>query len=154
VPPPVAQIQITPLLDVLLVLLVLGLLAWAASRVSARTSVQQVAPVPLLQGLTLPLQGATDASRPIVPSEASALVGVGAQGQLSWRGVPVTRDILTLQLRRARELDPRVEVWLAVDEALPYADLMTWLDWLQLQQVSRLTLLSRSQPPAQSPGKP
>lgn len=151
---PSAQIQITPLVDVLLVLLVLGMLAWEASRASGRTTARANAPMELLQGLSLPLRAGATAQQDVMLDDTSWLVGLGAHGQLSWRGVPVTRDILAQQLRQAREHDPAASVWLAVDEALPYADLMVWLEWLQAQQVSQLTLLSRAQSSAQGAGKP
>jgi len=151
---PTMQIQITPLIDVLLVLLVLGLLAWAGHRASGRGTPSEVTPVALMQGLTLPLRGEADASNPVTLGEDSLWVELAVHGQLSWRGTPVTRDILAQQLRQAREQDPQAEVWLAIDERLTYADVMPWLEWLQSQHVARLTLLSRSQRPVGLSGKP
>lgn len=151
---PPAHIQITPLVDVLLVLLVLGVLAWAAGPTAKRATARSDASSDLLQGLSLPLRGTTQTQREVALGDKALLVGVGLHGQLSWRGVPVTREILAQQLREARERESHTDVWLAADEALPYADLMVWLEWLQGQQVSRLTLLSRVQPSAGVPGKP
>lgn len=151
---PPAHIQITPLVDVLLVLLVLGMLAWATNRGSGRAAPRSPASTEFLQGLSLPFRAGAPAESGVVPDDASAIVGLGAHGQVSWRGVPVTRDILAQQLRQVREHGTNDDVWLAVDETLPYADLLVWLEWFQAQQVSRLTLLSRSHTAAPVPGKP
>jgi biopolymer transport protein ExbD len=143
-----------PLVDVLLVLLVLGVLTWAGHRVGGVVS-PRVEPVPeLLPGLTLPLRHATDTQRLADGAEKMPLIGLGLHGHVTWRGTPVTRDILEQQLRQALEHDPQADVWLAADEALPYADLLPWLEWLQARQVSRLTLLTRSPSSAQMSGKP
>jgi biopolymer transport protein ExbD len=148
------QIQITPLVDVLLVLLVLGLLAWAGNRAGSRVVLtSEPAPAPL-PGLSLPLRHAADAQRASAADEKALLIGLGLHGHLSWRGTPVTRDILEQQLRQALEHDAQADVWLAADEALPYADLLPWLEWLQARQVSRLTLLTRSPSSARMSGKP
>jgi biopolymer transport protein ExbD len=155
---PQVQIQITPLMDVLLVLLVLGLLAWSGSQASRHATERATALSRSIpedrQGLSLPLRNGTEVARSFTPDEDGVWIGLGLQGRLTWREAPVTRDILTRQLRTALEQNPHAEVWLAVDQAMPYADLLPWLDWLQTQHVQRLTLMSRSQPPASLAGKP
>lgn len=152
--PPLAQIQITPLIDVLLVLLVMGALAWAAQQAAGQSTAKVSTSPDPLQGLSLPLRSEADAAGPVTPTEDTLLLGIGPHGQLSWRGVPVTRDILQRQLQQALAQDARAEVWLAVDPALPYADMLSWLEWLQARHVTRLTLLSHSQPTASAAGKP
>ena len=148
------QIHVTPLVDVLLVLLILGMLAWAGHRVGGHV-VPMGEPAPeRLTGLALPFRNATDAQHQMGGDEQALLIGLGLHGQLSWRGTPVTRDILEQQLRLALDRDAQANVWLAVDEALPYADWLPWLEWLQARQVSRLTLLTRSPSPARMSGKP
>jgi biopolymer transport protein ExbD len=155
---PVAQIQITPLIDVLLVLLVLGVLAWTGSHAGrhagGRTPSQAVSSWDDLHGLTLPLRNGLDADRKITSPDDGIRIGLGLQGRLTWGGAPVTLDILTRQLHEALERRPHTEVWLSVDQALPYADVLPWLAWLQTQQVTHLTLLSRIQPAAPVTGKP
>jgi biopolymer transport protein ExbD len=151
---PPAQMQITPLIDVLLVLLVMGVLAWSASQASGHARVKASASSDALLGLTLPLRSGVDAASTLTPTEDRLWIGLGLQGRLSWGEAPVTRDILTRQLREALKHNRHAEVWLAVDQALPYADLLPWLEWLQAQQVTRLTLLHRAQPPASVTGKP
>jgi len=151
---PPAQMQITPLIDVLLVLLVMGVLAWSASQASGHARAKASAPSDALLGLTLPLRSGVDAASALTSTEDRLWIGLGLQGRLSWGEAPVTRDILTRQLREALTHNRHAEVWLAVDQAVPYADLLPWLEWLQAQQVTRLTLLHRAQPQASVTGKP
>ena len=148
------QIQVTPLVDVLLVLLVLGVLAWAGARVSGHVVPMGESAPERLSGLTLPFRNAADLPHQTGGGEQALLIGLGQHGQLTWRGTPVTRDILEQQLRQALEHDAQANVQLAVDEALPYADWLPWLEWLQARQVSRLTLLTRSPSSARMSGKP
>ena len=149
-----AHIQITPLMDVLLVLLVMGLLAWAGGRAREVVPHPATAELQALQGLTLPLRHAAGSPTLAQPSEAPWVLGVGLHGQLTWQGVPVTRDILERQLREVLARNPQAEVRLAVDEALTYADLLPWLEWLQSQPVAHLTLLSRTSLTPRVAGKP
>ena len=149
---PVPQLSVTPLVDVLLVLLVLGLLAWTgATSHDHRAREPALEPVP---GLSLPLRPHTGESAQTRWGERTALIGLGPHGRLNWRGTPVTRDMLEQQLSQVLAQDPQADVWLAADEALPYADLLPWLEWLQAQHVVRVTLLTRSLTPAQMSGKP
>jgi biopolymer transport protein ExbD len=150
----VVQIHITPLIDVLLVLLVLGGLAWSGSQVAAHTHVRATSSSDVLPGLSLPLRSPVEISADVPSPPDRLMIGLGVQGRLSWREVPVTRDILAHQLRTALEQDRLAEVWLAVDQAVPYADVLAWLEWLQAQQVTRLTLLNRSPLSAPVSGKP
>jgi biopolymer transport protein ExbD len=142
VPPP-AQIQITPLIDVLLVLLVLGALAWLNGRAAHPMGRAQAKQPDLLQSLpvTLPTAATPVQREEVVLTEQSALIGLRAGGQLSWQGRPVSTDILERQLQQALALDPQTPVWLAIDAATPYADVARWLDWLQARQVRQLSLL-------------
>ncbi|MEY3912720.1 MAG: hypothetical protein RL509_764, partial [Pseudomonadota bacterium] len=93
--------QITPLIDVLLVLLVMGVLAWSASQASGHARVKASASSDALLGLTLPLRSGVDAASALAPTEDRLWIGLGLQGRLSWGEAPVTRDILTRQLREA-----------------------------------------------------
>ena len=151
---PVPQLSVTPLVDVLLVLLVLGLLSWTGATSHdhrAREREPALEPVP---GLSLPLRPHTGESAQTRWGERTALIGLGPHGRLNWRGTPVTRGMLEQQLSQVLAQDPQADVWLAADEALPYADLLPWLEWLQAQHVVRVTLLTRSLTPAQMSGKP
>ncbi len=153
-PVPLPQIQVTPLIDVLLVLLVLGVLAGSAAQTGKHASAKSLTSTDVLAGLTLPLRSGVDAAPMLTPTDDRLWMGLGLQGRLSWREVPVTHDILTRQLREALTHNRHAEVWLAVDQDVPYADLLPWLEWLQAQQVTRLTLLRRAPPPAPASGKP
>ena len=117
----------------------------------ARAREPALEPVP---GLSLPLRPHTGESPQTRWGERTALIGLGPHGRLNWRGTPVTRDMLEQQLSQVLAQDPQADVWLAADEALPYADLLPWLEWLQAQHVVRVTLLTRSLTPAQMSGKP
>ena len=113
----VPQLSVTPLVDVLLVLLVLGLLAWTgATSHDHRAREPALEPVP---GLSLPLRPHTGESSQARWGERTALIGLGPHGRLSWRGTPVTRDMLEQQLSQVLAQDPQADVWLAADEALP-----------------------------------
>lgn len=149
-----AHIQITPLMDVLLVLLVMGLLAWAGGRTHEVVPHPATNELQTLQGLTLPLRHATGSPSPTRPGDVPWVVGLGLHNQLTWQGLPVTQDILERQLREVLGRDPQAEVKLAVDEALTYADLLPWLEWLQSQPVAHLTLLSRTSLTPRVAGKP
>jgi len=153
-PVPLPQIQITPLIDVLLVLLVLGVLAGSAAQTGTPASAKSLSTTDALAGLSLPLRSGVDAAPMLTPADDRLWMGLGLQGRLSWREVPVTRDILARQLREALSHNRHAEVWLAVDQDVPYADLLPWLEWLQTQQVTRLTLLRRAAPPVPGSGKP
>jgi biopolymer transport protein ExbD len=154
---PPAQIQITPLIDVLLVLLVLGALMWARGRSSQAATAP--APFPQLSALplTLPAQSAP-APASTAPTENDALIGLGTHGQLSWQGRPVTRDLLMRQLQAELARDPATPVWLAIDATTPYAEVVHWLDWLQARQVLHVNLLTTrpasAMPAPEAPRKP
>lgn len=140
---PLAQIQITPLIDVLLVLLVLGVLLWARGRPLQGAAARVPAQPPGLNAMALALPGqSTPLPGAVAPDEHEALIGLGAHGQLSWQGRPVTRDLLMHQVQGALAHDPDARIWLAIDAATPYAEVIHWLDWLQARQVSQVNLLT------------
>ena len=152
---PMAQIQITPLLDVMLVLLVFG----AACAVMRPSGGQTGKAEPLLSEvqelpLAMPELPALTAVPAPTPSHDRLLIGLGLHGRLYWREQPVTPDILQQQLAQVLAERPAQTVLLAAEAQLPYAELMHWLGWLQAQGVVRLSLLSRINVRATPPASP
>lgn len=152
---PMAQIQITPLLDVLLVLLVFGA-ACAVIRPSggqagrAEHLVSDVQKMPL----SMPELPAMTAVPVPASGEDRILIGLGLHGRLFWREQPVTPDILQQQLAQVLADRPSQTVLLAAEAQLPYAELMHWLGWLQAQGVVQLSLLSQINANARPPASP
>mgnify|MGYP000154943498 FL=1 len=162
-PPLQAQIQITPLIDVLLVLLIMGTLAWVSARAADRAAAAAAAassPAPMSgSSVSLPIKPGSSGTPDAVLTAQAALIGLDAQGRLSWQGRPVTPDLLMAQVDLALAQDPQTPVWLAIDAAASYADVVRWLDWLQSRQVRQLNLLTArpaasTTPPTSASRKP
>ena len=152
---PMAQIQITPLLDVMLVLLVFGaacVVIRAPGRQAGKAEplVSEVQEMPL----AMPELPALTAVPAPAPGHDSPLIGLGLHGRLYWREQPVTPDILQQQLAQVLAERPMQSVLLAADAQLPYVELMHWLGWLQSQGVVQLSLLSRIKAHASPPASP
>ncbi len=154
-PAPTAQIQITPLLDVLLVLLIFGA-AFAGARTSASPTAPTEPMARVMQDLplTLPALPALSAAQPPDPGDGQVLIGLGLHGRLFWREQPVTAEILQQQLQQALAERPLRRVVLAADAALPYADWAHWLVWLQARGVTQFSLLNLADPRAVAPASP
>ena len=162
-PPLQAQIQITPLIDVLLVLLIMGALAWVSARAADRAAAAAAAassPAPMSgSSVSLPIKPGSSGTTEAVLTAQAALIGLDAQGRLSWQGRPVTPDLLMAQVDLALAQDPQTPVWLSIDAAASYADVVRWLDWLQSRQVRQLNLLTArpaasTTPPTSASRKP
>lgn len=146
-----AQIQITPLVDVLLVLWVLGAMAMGGKAASPPTAAIPDVPAPRQAiPLELPLLTSSAAS-PLAGEDADPLIALAGHGRLFWHEQPVTSDILRQRLQAALAQRPQQSVQLAVDASVTYADLIRWLDWLQGQGASQIRLLTRSDAGAGQP---
>jgi len=107
---PMAEINVTPMVDVMLVLLVIFILS---------------APL-FTHSLQLDLPTAKSAPAPEKPQTVS--VAIDAAGKLYWQDQPVTLADLTNRMRAAAAKQPQPEVQLRADKATRYeviADVMS-----------------------------
>mgnify|MGYP000163734661 FL=1 len=109
--------------------------------------------------VSLPIKLGSSGTTEAVLTAQAALIGLDAQGRLSWQGRPVTPDLLMAQVDLALAQDPQTPVWLSIDAAASYADVVRWLDWLQSRQVRQLNLLTArpaasTTPPTSASRKP
>ena len=117
---PISDINMTPLIDVMLVLLVIFIIT-----------------APLMSSsLKLDLPKTEGAQ----PSDAPAFVAVAldAQGQLYLGERPLTHEALALELRQAARRDPGIEVQLRADAAVPYGRVAELIALLQDAGLSRI----------------
>ena len=117
---PMAEINVTPLVDVMLVLVVIFILT-----------------APLLTGaLRLDLPRAQKAT----PSTAPAVIklALDAQGTLHLDDQPVAPAQLAERLRQAGQVNPATEVQLKADQAVPYGRVVEVLDLAQSAGLRRI----------------
>ncbi len=117
---PLSEINVTPLVDVMLVLVVIFIIT-----------------APLLTGslrLDLPrAQGAAPSTAPAVVA-----VAVDAQGGLHLDGQPVALAQLSERLRQAGQVNPATEVQLKADQAVPYGRVVEVLGLAQAAGLRRI----------------
>jgi len=107
---PMAEINVTPMVDVMLVLLVIFIIS---------------APL-FTHALQLDLPTAQSAPAPEKPQTVS--IGIDAAGKLYWQDQPVTLEQLTAHMVEAAARQPQPEVQLRADKATRYeaiADVMS-----------------------------
>ncbi|MFM6986507.1 MAG: ExbD/TolR family protein [Hydrogenophaga sp.] len=119
---PMSDINVTPLVDVMLVLLVIFILATPlmASRLA----------------LDLPKAGAlaTSASAEAV----SVTIALDAQGRTYWADTPIDPVTLPQRLQQAALRDPATEVQLRADTAVPYGRVVQVIAQAQAAGLSRI----------------
>ncbi len=119
-PQPMSEINVTPLVDVMLVLLVIFILT-----------------APLLASairLDLPK---TDAAKSAEVPEFIALV-IDKSGEVFLDDKPATLEALTLRLAEAARANPDTEVQLRADEAVPYGRVVQVMGMAQQAGLSRI----------------
>lgn len=128
--PPISAINVTPLVDVMLVLLVIFIMA---------------APL-LAASIRLDLPPAASATRANPP--AAIAVQINAQGELFADGKATDMNALKDLLKQQAERNPQTEVQLSIDQSLPYARAVELMDAAQTAGLSRMGFVAQPQAPA------
>ncbi|MDP4301505.1 ExbD/TolR family protein [Leptothrix discophora] len=122
---PVAEINMVPLIDVLLVLLVIFIVA---------------APL-LTHSVKLRLPQAS--SQPTPARAVQVDVSIDASGQRHWNGEPVSRDEAIARLRSAGLLQPQPEIRLSADREVAYRHVAETLADASAAGLSRIGFVSQ-----------
>ena len=132
---PISEINVTPMVDVMLVLLVIFILT-----------------APLLASsikLDLPK---TDAAKPGATPAFVTLV-VDKTGQVFFNEKPVAADALRASLSQTAAQNPDTEVQLRADETVPYGKVVEVMGAAQKAGLNRIGFVAEA-PQAPRPGKP
>ena len=123
--PPMSEINVTPLVDVMLVLLVIFMLT---------------APL-LTSAVRLELPSADAPPAPATP--APLTLALNAQGGLFLNDRPLSAEQLRKQLQDAARLDPETELQLRADQALPYGKVVEVMALAQKAGLSRIGFVAQ-----------
>ena len=132
-PQPMSDINMTPLIDVMLVLVVIFIITAPLLASSIR--------------LDLPK---TDAPRTQAPPQSMTVV-IDAAGQAYLKDQAVTLGELAQMFANARQANPDTEVQLRADTSVPYGRIVEVMGVAQKAGLSRLGFIADDKPPA---GKP
>lgn len=135
-PEPMSEINMTPLIDVMLVLLVIFIVSAPLMASSLRLDLPRA-------------EGAT-------PSEAaqSIALAIDEQGTLFVGDAPVDRDTLFARVREAARLNPGTEVQLRADSRVPYGRVAEVIGLVQdagLRRIGFVTASGSGAAPATAP---
>lgn len=119
------EINMTPLIDVMLVLLIVFILAVPA--------IQSAIP------LTLPK---TSNAATLQPAE-SVRLDMDAQGHAYWNGKPVTDEALITLAQQVAKQEPPPVVRLSGDRAVPYERVLQTLSTLRAAGLSKVNFMSQ-----------
>lgn len=125
---PISEINITPMVDVMLVLLIIFMIT-----------------APLLNAgvpLELPSTSAAKVSQPQKPM----IVSLGPDGSVYIREDQVTIETLVPRLEALRQAEGDTVVYVRGDKNLPYGDVMELLGRVGQSGYSRVSLLSQPKP--------
>ena len=134
---PMHAINVTPLVDVMLVLVVLFILA--APMLAAALRVQ----LPQAQG-TQPMAAAGE--------DDALLLEVDAKGALWMQGQPATADALRERLAQLGARNPQAELQLRADQAVPYGRVAELMGWAHAAGLTRIGFVA--EPARNQDGKP
>ena len=125
---PMSDINMTPLIDVMLVLLVIFIIT-----------------APLMStSLKLDLPKAEGAAPSDAPQHVA--VAVNAQGQLFWGDEPVSAELLKARVRDAAQRNPATEVQLRADQAVPYGRIAELIGLVQTSGLARIGFVTEGAP--------
>lgn len=119
------EINMTPLIDVMLVLLIVFILAVPA--------IQSAIP------LTLPRASSAAPQQPAEPVR----LDIDAQGNTYWNGKPLAEDALKMQAQQAATQDPQPVVRLSGDRAVAYERVLQTLGTLQSAGLSKVNFIAQ-----------
>ena len=128
-----AEINITPLVDVMLVLLIISMLA-----------------APMLQkGIPLDLPE-TETSKDI--TDPRTVVSVDREGRLRLNDQPVHPALLVQRMKALASGNPGDTVFLRADKLMPYGEVLNVMDMIRKAGVTRVALVTVPLPsPAKAP---
>ncbi len=128
---PVAEINTTPLVDVMLVLLVIFMIT-----------------LPLITHRLAVNLPETDANaQPTPESPAPVELGMNADGQLFWNGVAVSQVDLELRLQEAGRSEPKPDLHLHADKSTLYQRLAEVMAAAQRNGLTRIGFITESRTP-------
>jgi len=129
-PPPMSEINMTPLIDVMLVLLVIFMIA---------------APL-MTASLKLDLPKADAAAASDTPDFIA--VAIDASGQLYLADQPVAPDAFAERLSQAAKKNPHTEVQLRADKTVPYGRVAELIGMVQKAGLNRIGFVAEPKPDA------
>lgn len=124
-PAPMSEINMTPLIEVMLVLLVIFMLTAPLMASSLKLDLPQ-----------------TEAAQPAAAEEEVVALALTADGRLHWADEPVAPDELERRLREVARRNPRQEVQLRADRAVPYGRVAELIGALQQAGLSRIAFVA------------
>jgi biopolymer transport protein TolR len=125
---PMSEINVTPMVDVMLVLLVIFILTAPLMTSAIR--------------LDLPSSEGGEAG---ATSQAVSLV-VNAQGDLFLNDRPITPEVLRLRLAEAAKRNPNTELELRADQSVPYGRVVEAMGLAQKAGLSRIGFVAQTPP--------
>ena len=126
-----AEINVTPLVDVMLVLLIISMVA-----------------SPMLErGIKLDLPATETA---VEMDEARVVVSLDRDGRIRINDRPVHPDLLGQQMKALATTRPQETVYLRADKLLPYGEVLLVMDRIRKAGVTRVALVTV---PIESPGE-
>ena len=118
-----AEINVTPMVDVMLVLLIISMVA-----------------APMLQrGINLELPATQNASE---IQEARIVVSLDRNGRIRINDRPVHPELLHQRMKSLAATDPTETVFLRADKLLPYGEVLLIIDKIRTAGVTRVALVT------------
>jgi len=124
----ISQINVTPLVDVMLVLLIIFMVT---------------API-LQQGVQIDLPKVS--AGPLQGSEEQLVVNVGKTGQVFLNDTPMTLDQLTEKLRAIAAARPDRQLFVRADQAVPYGQVMRAMGAVRDAGLTKVGLVTEPPP--------
>ncbi|WP_066270669.1 ExbD/TolR family protein [Hydrogenophaga palleronii] len=132
---PMSDINVTPLVDVMLVLLVIFIIA-----------------APVMAGrLALELPRAELPAAAPAASEAFVSINLDAAGQLHWNDEPLAEETLRQRLQDTARRNPATELQLRADASVPYGRVVQLIALAQGAGLSRIGFVADAAPPPTAP---